>query len=269
VAGNVGFGLRRTARARRAARVEELLDLVGLGGLGRRRPHELSGGQRQRVSLARALAPRPAVMLLDEPFAHLDAGLRDELREEIPAILRRAGATSILVTHDQREALAVGDRVAVMDAGRVLQVGPPPRVFHEPVSARVAVLLGHADVLPGTTRHGRLETELGPLPPRGVPDEDANVDVLVRPDDVEVEPDPAGPGRVVSAAFLGGEVAYLVELPSGATVRGHSRHRAPLPSGTSVRLVPLGLPTAWFPGATAVRGPDGVASAAGRSAAPG
>ena len=138
VAANVGFGLGRRPDAQRVA---EVLDLVGLGGLGRRMPHELSGGQQQRVSVARALAPRPQLILLDEPFSALDAALRADLRDEVRRALRAAGATALLVTHDQGEALSMADRVAVLHGGVLRQLGAPAEVYDEPADAWVACLL--------------------------------------------------------------------------------------------------------------------------------
>ncbi|MFE2414131.1 ABC transporter ATP-binding protein [Kitasatospora sp. NPDC059408] len=147
VAGNIGFGL---PRAERRSRVAELLDLIGLAGLGDRRPHQLSGGQQQRVALARALAPGPQLLLLDEPFAALDAALRAELRREVASTLRKAGTTAILVTHDQDEALAFADTIAVLREGRIAQAGPPDALYHRPADAAVARVLGEANLVPVT-----------------------------------------------------------------------------------------------------------------------
>src|SRR5918994_2018075 len=143
VGGNVGFG------AARAERAGECLALVGLADRARDFPHELSGGERQRVALARALAADPAVVLLDEPFSALDAGLRERLREDVAAILRGAGTSALLVTHDQSEALSLADTVAVLNEGRLEQVGTPEEVYERPRTHWVASFLGDADVLPG------------------------------------------------------------------------------------------------------------------------
>src|SRR5690606_9421826 len=136
VADNIGFGLARGPERRR--RIDQCLDLVGLGGLGSRMPHELSGGQQQRVAVARALAPRPPLVLLDEPFSALDASLRAELRRDVRAALLEDGATAMLVTHDQGEALSMADRVAVMRDGRIRQLGTPEEVYRRPADAWVA-----------------------------------------------------------------------------------------------------------------------------------
>ncbi len=149
VAGNVGFGLHRWSRSERAARVEELLELVDLAGMGGRRPHELSGGQQQRVALIRALAPSPEVVLLDEPFSALDASLRRSLRAEVADLIRSTGTTAVLVTHDQDEALSMADRVAIMRDGRIAQVGDPVELYRRPSDMWVAEFLGEAVVVPG------------------------------------------------------------------------------------------------------------------------
>lgn len=150
VSRNVGYGLSRVSRAERDRRVSELLALFGLEGLGDRRPHELSGGQRQRASLARTVAPRPRLVLLDEPLSSIDGPAREDLREELRRLLHRAGTPAVLVTHDRTEALALGDRLVVLDGGAVLQEGPAPDVFLRPRDAAVARIVGVESVLPGT-----------------------------------------------------------------------------------------------------------------------
>ncbi|MFE1785967.1 ABC transporter ATP-binding protein, partial [Streptomyces sp. NPDC059506] len=167
VARNVAFGLTGAARAERRVRTEEMLELVGLGGYGDRMPHELSGGQQQRVALARALAPRPALVLLDEPFNALDSGLRNGVRADVAAALRATGATALLVTHDQQEALSIADRVAVMRSGKVVQYGTPQEVYRHPADAWVAGFVGDAVLLPGTVEgpgKTTAATALGPVP---------------------------------------------------------------------------------------------------------
>jgi iron(III) transport system ATP-binding protein len=149
VARNVGFGLHKVPKAERARRVAELLDLVGLAGMGNRRPHELSGGQAQRVALARALAPDPDVVLLDEPFSALDASLRTSLRAEVAELLRSTGTTAVLVTHDQDEAMSLADTVAVMRAGRIVQRGAPADLYRCPTDLWVADFLGDAVLVDG------------------------------------------------------------------------------------------------------------------------
>ncbi|MEN9499870.1 MAG: hypothetical protein RIS83_1689, partial [Pseudomonadota bacterium] len=154
VADNIAYGLRRAgvAAAERAARMAAMLELVGLQGLEQRRPHQLSGGQKQRVALARSLVMRPRLLLLDEPMAALDAGLRERTGLELRALQRKTGAAFIMVTHDQQEALALADRIAVLEAGRIAQIGPPQEVYARPATRFVARFLGAANVLEGRLR---------------------------------------------------------------------------------------------------------------------
>ena len=189
VAGNVGFG------ATGPSRVAECLELVGLADRASGYPHELSGGERQRVALARALAADPEVVLLDEPFSALDAGLRERLREEVAAILRAAGTSTLLVTHDQSEALSLADTVAVLREGRVEQVGTPEDVYERPRSRWVANFLGEADVLPGTARGGVAECELGRFAVGA--ELSGAVELVIRPESVAIGHRPvARRGRV-------------------------------------------------------------------------
>ncbi|MGH9000505.1 MAG: ABC transporter ATP-binding protein, partial [Acidimicrobiia bacterium] len=231
VAANVAFGLRRQGGIRpsrdsqASGRVEQMLALVGLGGLGDRLPHELSGGQQQRVALARALAPDPAVVLLDEPFSNLDAALRAEVRDEVRAILRKAGATAVFVTHDQEEALSMADRVAVMRAGRLCQVDTPDRLYTRPADRFVATFVGHADVLPGRLEGGWAATVLGPVraeaSAEGAGPTSGDVHVVLRPEALRLRLDGAGPGTVRRLTFFGHDQIIEVTLTDGCTV--HSR----------------------------------------------
>jgi iron(III) transport system ATP-binding protein len=217
VAANVGFGLPRAQR--RAGRVEELLELVDLDGLGKRLPHQLSGGQQQRVALARALAPEPGLVLLDEPFDALDAGLRAQVRAEVREALRAAGATALLVTHDQEEALSLADAVAVMRGGRIVQAADPQTLYRDPVDAEVAAFVGEAVLLAGRQRAGRAETPLGPLRTRGATlAEGARATLMLRPEqilcrEIGVAAEDAGPtGQVLSTSFYGHDATARVAL---------------------------------------------------------
>ncbi len=201
VQGNVAFGLRRLARADRRRRVIEMLDLVGLVDLAHRRPHELSGGQQQRVALARALAPDPKVVLLDEPFSALDTGLRAAIRDEVAALLRTSGTTALLVTHDQTEALTMADALAVMRAGRIVQMGSPAEIYRLPVDVWTAGFLGDAVLLPGRRDapgdpDGLVDCALGRLQlASGFAHHQAEeVTVFFRPEQVQPAP-PGGSGR--------------------------------------------------------------------------
>ena len=161
IAKNIAFGLPR--RERGTGRVEELLDLVGLGGLGKRYPHQLSGGQQQRVALARALAPRPNVVLLDEPFSSLDAGLRASLRFDVMRILRQQRATTVFVTHDQQEALSVADLAGIVNGGRIGQFAAPETLYSRPADPGIARFLGEANIVPGTASADAVDTAFGQL----------------------------------------------------------------------------------------------------------
>lgn len=236
VADNVAFGLRGWDRQARELRVREVLDMVQLAYLANRYPHELSGGERQRVALARALAPQPEVLLLDEPFSNLDAGLRTQVREEVRDILKAVRTTVLFVTHDQEEALFMGDRVAVLNAGRLEQVGTPEEVFHYPATRFVAEFMGHTGFLPARVTVKGLETELGFLPQRPPLPPGTQVDVLVRPDDLSLCPDPRASARVERHIFQGMHHLHRVVLPSGRVVHCLTLHTEYYPPGTAVRV---------------------------------
>ena len=243
VTDNVAFGLPRGAD--RAARVGELLELVDLPDLGSRYPHELSGGQQQRVALARALAPQPRVVLFDEAFGNLDSGLRTSVREATLRALRGTGAAGVFVTHDQSEALAVGDRVAVMRQGRFEHVAEPTEAFHAPATRFAATLLGEADFLPGRQSGDVVETEAGRLtataPAEGV------VDVMLRPHEVSFTVSPSGAARVDGREFRGASYVYTLRLPSGALVRSVQPHTVDAAVGTAIDvLVHPGHPVRTF-----------------------
>jgi iron(III) transport system ATP-binding protein len=234
VARNVAFPLNRLPASERAARVAEMLELVGLSGYEERYPHQLSGGQQQRVALARALAPKPSVVLLDEPFSSLDADSRLAVREQVRGILKAVGATVLFVTHDQEEALYMGDRVAVMNVGQLEQVGTPEELFEEPATRFVAEFLGLPSFLPATVTESGIETEIGfqkqpLLAPRG-----STIEVLVRPDDLVLRADPQGNARVLHSQFRGMDYLYDVALESGRIVRCLGAHTSRLNPGTPV-----------------------------------
>jgi iron(III) transport system ATP-binding protein len=221
VAANVAFGLRRLPRAERERRVREALALLDLQDFGSRWPHELSGGQQQRVALARTLAPRPDLVLLDEPFAALDSHLRQRLREELRALLKRLGIGALLVTHDQDEAFAFADSVGVMREGRLEQWASPYEIYHQPVTPFVAGFVGEGRLLPGRVLSGgRVETELGTVEHSGTATlrADSEVRVLLRPDDIQPDPESPLSAVVARVAFRGAETLYDLVLPSGQTV---------------------------------------------------
>jgi iron(III) transport system ATP-binding protein len=246
VAENVAYGLHR--RTERAARVRAVLDLVGLEGMERRMPHELSGGQQQRVALARALAPQPQVLLLDEPFSGLDASLRDQVRKEVARILRESGATVIVVTHSQDEALLLGDRVAVMNDGIVEQVARPEALYLTPASRFVAEFMGAGFFLAGVAQPHGLETELGFWPQSVALAAGTAVEAAARPDDLTLVADPQGGAYVTNTIYRGGSYLYEVRLPSGNLVRCEGPHTVCYPPGTAVRVtLTPGHPLAYFP----------------------
>jgi iron(III) transport system ATP-binding protein len=217
VAANIGFGLPR--KVRRGGRIEELLELVGLQGLDKRLPHQLSGGQQQRVALARALAPEPGLVLLDEPFDALDAGLRAQVRGEVRTALARAGATALLVTHDQEEALSLADLVAVMRDGRIVQAAAPQVLYRDPVDEQVASFLGEAVVVEGELDGRFAETSLGRVAVRDAGSA-GPARVMLRPEQIRCRPavppmEEVG-GTVISTEFYGHDAIARIALEGEA-----------------------------------------------------
>jgi putative spermidine/putrescine transport system ATP-binding protein len=243
---NVGYGLRMRGvdTAERRRRADEMLDLVGLSIHGNRYPHQLSGGQQQRVALARALAIRPKVLLLDEPLSALDAKVRRSLRDEIRRIQIMVGTTALFVTHDQEEALAVGDRVGVMSAGRLEQIAPPAELYERPRTRFVAEFVGLTNRIPGTAGDGSvlvlgtqvplLEGSAGPGP----------VMVLVRPEAIRLDPEPGAEAHVAAVSFLGSVSRVQVGLPNGDLVVAQmaAADAVGLAPGTAVRVSVLPSP---------------------------
>jgi iron(III) transport system ATP-binding protein len=227
---NVGFGIEHLPRAERAARVAEVLTLVGLEGIERRFPHELSGGQQQRVALARALAPRPQLLLLDEPFSNLDVDLRERLAHEIRAILKAAHATALFVTHDQLEAFAIGDVIGVMHEGRLHQWDDAYTLYHRPATRFVADFIGHGVFAPATLREVNnqvvVQTPLGDLSdvaecPLPCAFASGECDVLLRADDIIHDDNAPVKAQIVRKAFRGSEFLYTLRLASGQMVLAH------------------------------------------------
>ncbi|MEV4182735.1 ABC transporter ATP-binding protein [Streptosporangium canum] len=242
VARNVGFGLPRGS----SERVEECLELVGLAGFGDRMPHQISGGQQQRVALARALAPHPGVVLLDEPFNALDRSLRVSVRDEVRAALKRAGATAVLVTHDQEEALSMADTVAVMREGRIVQEGTPASVYAAPCDLGVATFVGEAVVLAATSDQGVASCVLGDLPQRanGVAGKGR---VALRPEQFVLRAPGEGVGGLVERVeFFGHDAAITVALEPGTVIRARTRGDVPHRPGDRVGVTVEG-PVLFFP----------------------
>jgi iron(III) transport system ATP-binding protein len=218
---NVAFGLHKLPVRDAAQRVAETLDLVRLGNVAAKYPHELSGGQRQRVAIARALAPRPSLMLLDEPFSNLDVELREKLGLEIRDLLKQLGVPALIVTHDQREAFAIADKVGVMHNGAIEQWDSAYNLYHRPASRFVADFVGEGILLPATIDdEGCMETELGHLGCGHVAHFSAGdrVELLLRPDDILHDDASEQQAEVTHKAFRGAEILYSLKLPSGARI---------------------------------------------------
>lgn len=219
VAENICFGLHKYSRAEKLRAVTELLELVSLTGLEQRYPHELSGGQQQRIALARALAPKPKLLLMDEPFSSLDVELRRGLALEVRSILKQQGVSAILVTHDQEEAFAFADYIGVMNQGKVEQWDKPYELYHQAKTRFVANFIGRGAFVPGTIKqHDSINTELGPVPSRNGWVEGAQVEVLLRPDDIVFDQNSRYKGTVVHKVFAGTATLYTLQLPTGSQV---------------------------------------------------
>jgi putative spermidine/putrescine transport system ATP-binding protein len=242
---NVEFGLKLRGRRQPAGRAQDMLDLVGIGNFADRYPHQLSGGQQQRVALARALAIEPQVLLLDEPLSALDAKVRVQLRDEIRRIQTSVGTTTLFVTHDQEEALAVADRVGVMKAGKLEQLAAPAEVYQRPASAFVADFVGLSNRLPGTVSGDTVAVLDTRLPLIAPATDGSAVTALVRPEAVSITADAEGNGTVLTSSFLGptsrvtatvGEVPVFAQVASGEL--------GSLTPGTRVRVALQPVPVA-------------------------
>jgi iron(III) transport system ATP-binding protein len=238
VAANVVFGLAWAQRSDRF-RAEALLESVGLPpSYARRAPHELSGGEQQRVALARALAPDPKLVLLDEPFSALDAALRIETREAVAAILRAAGATALLVTHDQSEALSMGRQVAVLRDGVLAQVAAPETLYRQPADPALAQFVGEAVLLPGVAGEGKATCALGRLE-LALPAPDGPVEVMARPEQIRLERGPndaAVSAKVLAVTYYGHDVSVILSLDGAEQVTARVAGHAAPQQGAQVRL---------------------------------
>ncbi|MCP3908442.1 MAG: ABC transporter ATP-binding protein [Oceanicoccus sp.] len=221
VGDNIRFGIQKLSELEQDKIVDSLLDLIKLENIAKRFPHELSGGQQQRVALARALAPNPRLLLLDEPFSNLDVDLRRHLNLEVRDILKEVGTSAILVTHDQEEAFAFGDHIGLLHEGRLQQWDTPFNLYHEPCNRFVANFIGQGGLLPGMSidQH-QIKTELGVITGNRAYDwpADTPVDVLLRPDDIVLNPDNGISSTVVKKVFSGSSTLYTLQLPTGSLV---------------------------------------------------
>ncbi len=211
---NVAFGLRRMPKVEKRERVTRLLELVRLEGLEQRFAHELSGGQQQRVAIARALAPQPQLLLLDEPFAALDAHLRAEIRHDVQTVLAELQMTAIMVTHDQDEALSIADKVAVLRDGVIVQVDSPRAIYNRPIDSDVATFLGDAVIVEGTIQGNKVSTPLGSLALSKEFPEGTKGTVAIRPENFYLQPHLAGDSVVIGRQFFGHDAIIDVQTPT-------------------------------------------------------
>jgi len=240
VARNVGYGLPRSERS--GPKVEAALAMVGLDGLGDRSPGTLSGGQQQRVALARALAPEPSVLLLDEPFSNLDTALRVQVRGEVHRLLADLGITTVFVTHDQEEAFVLGDEVAVMRDGVVVQQATPAELYDHPTDPWVATFVGEANLLEGEATGAEVATAVGPVALESVGQ--GTVQVLLRPEELRVEAGDAAEVELVE--FYGHDTVYEVRLDGGSVVRVRAGSAPEHERGDRVAVRFAGQPTTAF-----------------------
>lgn len=215
---NIAYGPSRAglSKVEIASRVGEVIETVGLAGMGRRRPHQLSGGQRQRVALARAIVNRPRLLLLDEPLSALDRNVRSQMQLELKRLQHEVGIAFVMVTHDQEEALSMADRIAVMDGGRVQQVATPEELYRAPTNRFVAEFIGRSNVFAGTTTSGGLVADGG----RVLPGHGEGSHLIVRPEDIRIAESGVLRGRVLETQFSGGSTMVAVEPEGLATVSG-------------------------------------------------
>ncbi|PWL21084.1 MAG: ABC transporter ATP-binding protein [Candidatus Aquiluna sp. XM-24bin5] len=237
---NIGFGLAGLSKEARDERVNELLRLIRMEQFAARMPEELSGGQVQRVALARALAPRPKLVLLDEPFSALDAELRQQLREEVRGVLKAEGATAVMVTHDQEEALSLADRVAVLRDGKVIQIGSPSEIYNSPADVGIATFLGESVLVDGKVSGGKILTDLGSLTPLNNVAEGATGVVAIRSENFYLQPNPSGDSEVVGRVFFGHDALVEVQTPK---LRIRARSNGPFAPEVGMRV------TVWVRGA--------------------
>jgi len=221
VSENVAFGLKGLSKAARVDRVRQLLKLVSMEAFENKSSTELSGGQKHRIALARALAPEPELILLDEPFAALDAELRSRIREEIKAVLDKVSSTTILVTHDQEEALSIADRVALLRDGNFAQIGNPREIYSAPVDLGVATFLGDSVIVDGVIEGGKVTTSLGQLTLLNSATEGGSGKVAIRPENFYLQPDLNGDSIVIGRQFFGHDAVVEVKTP-GQLIRARS-----------------------------------------------
>ena len=238
---NIRFGLKDMDASQQQSRIQELLAMVGMPSYAQAYPHQLSGGEQQRIALARALAPRPRILLLDEPFSNMDVELREQLAREVRNILKQENITAILVTHDQHEAFVMADKIAVMNEGHIVQQDSGYNLYHQPDNRFVADFVGQGVIVPATVEDDKsVKTDLGII--RGVQSIDAKpgetVDVLIRPDDVIHDDEAPDTAIVVEKAFRGADFLYVLRLDSGLEIMclAPSHHNHKISERIGIRL---------------------------------
>lgn len=234
IGANIAFGLNQLSKTQRSERIQEMLEMVGLTGYEQRLPHELSGGERQRVALARALAPKPVVLLMDEPFSNLDADRRAQMRYEVRQIVKKSGITCIFVTHDQEEALFMGDRLAILNRGALEQVGTPEQVFQQPPTRFIAEFMGETDFIRGFVTPSGIQTEIGHLIQTVNYPPGSQVEVAVRADDVTFSIDQQGSAQIFDKIYRGAINLYAIRLSSGEIVHSMQAHTFNITPGVRV-----------------------------------
>ncbi|HEY9631279.1 MAG TPA: ABC transporter ATP-binding protein [Coleofasciculaceae cyanobacterium] len=258
VAHNIAFGLQQRgsySSKEKSLRVTEALALVGLKGMGDRYPHELSGGQQQRVALARALAPRPTLLLLDEPLSNLDVQVRLRLRQEIRDILKATGTSGVFVTHDQEEALAIADQVAVVRQGHLEQWGTPEAIYRQPNSRFVAEFVTQANFLPASKQGDVWQTEIGQFAAvQSYDSVEGTGALMIRQEDLKLEPDPAGTVVVRDRQFLGREYCYRLQTASGYLLQARTSDKVGI--GETVRCHVLSQTLQIFPPTSSLPDPS-------------
>jgi iron(III) transport system ATP-binding protein len=239
IAQNIAFGIRKQSSSKKQQRTQELLKLVDLSGYEQRYPHELSGGQQQRIALARALAPRPQLLLMDEPLGSQDLELREILARQVREILKREGTTAILVTHDQHEAFAMADEIGVLRQGRLQQWDTGYQLYHRPVNQFVAEFIGRGALLPGTvSAQHSLITPLGEIS-TGIPVDcqpGCPLNVLIRPDDIQLTRSGEYSAKITARAFRGAQYLYTLQLEDGNTVLALAPSHQVYPIGDRVKF---------------------------------
>ncbi len=252
---NIAFGLSKDNFPDKKARVKEILDMVGLNGFENRYPHILSGGQQQRVALARALAPKPGVILLDEPFSNLDAVLKDQVREEVRSIIKKAGATALFVTHDMRDALSSADRIAILKDGKIQQVGTPRELYDRPANLYVANFFGKINAMNAMAKDGVYKLKSGEIK-GATAQEDGQLLIAIRPENVEIlthKKEDCFEAKVLLAQYFGDHQQVHATIGSESNIVIHAHEKILFHKGDTIYLrfnpdkIHV-LDTCWYPG---------------------